>query len=198
MTECTTFWQQYSLPACKSLLLQTDWPESYSQGLKQTHLVGKEHVINNVIINDRGLIHQGGDFPPRPSLLNPLEQEDEAIDRTGGDGTRVKEIRKLSTYIWVYTLVGLGYIYTVGCIYSEAFREFDSGLMTIALYLGHLLCRSYISSTWTPFTPTLQNTHAKYTKGYSNYMVLTLIQYRFTLLANLSNQLTKILHQERE
>lgn len=43
------------------------------------HLVSKEHVIDDVIIDHRGLVHQRGDLPAGPALLNPFEQEDEPI-----------------------------------------------------------------------------------------------------------------------
>lgn len=44
--------------------------------------MSKGHIIYNFLIDDRGLIHQSVNFPPGTALLNPLEQEDEAIDRT--------------------------------------------------------------------------------------------------------------------
>lgn len=47
--------------------------------LPEAYLVSKEHVIDDVIIDHRGLIHQRGDLPAGPALLNPLEQEDEPI-----------------------------------------------------------------------------------------------------------------------
>lgn len=47
---------------------------------KDTYLMSKEHIIYYVLINDRGLIHQSVYFPPGSTFLNPLEQEDEAID----------------------------------------------------------------------------------------------------------------------
>lgn len=46
-----------------------------------TDLMRKEHIIYNFLINDRGLIHQGVNFPPRSTFLNPLKQEYESIDR---------------------------------------------------------------------------------------------------------------------
>jgi len=46
-----------------------------------TYLMSKEHIIYNFLVNDRSLIHQSVDFPPGSTFLNPLEQEDEAIDR---------------------------------------------------------------------------------------------------------------------
>lgn len=47
-----------------------------------TYLMSKEHIIYNFLVNDRSLIHQRVDFPPGSTLLDPLEQEDEAIDGT--------------------------------------------------------------------------------------------------------------------
>jgi len=44
--------------------------------------MSKEHIIYYFLINDRGLIHQSVNFPSGPTLLNPLEQEDEAVDGT--------------------------------------------------------------------------------------------------------------------
>lgn len=41
--------------------------------------MSKEHVIDDVIVDHRRLIHQRGDLPAGPALLNPLEQEDEPI-----------------------------------------------------------------------------------------------------------------------
>lgn len=46
------------------------------------YLMSKEHIIYNFLINDRGLIHQGINFPSGSTFLNPFKQEDEAIDRT--------------------------------------------------------------------------------------------------------------------
>lgn len=43
--------------------------------------MSKKHVIYNFLINDWRLIHQRVNLPPGPTLLNPLEEEDEAIDR---------------------------------------------------------------------------------------------------------------------
>lgn len=47
-----------------------------------TYLMSEEHIIYNFLINDGGLIHQSVNFPPGSTLLDPLEQEDEAIDGT--------------------------------------------------------------------------------------------------------------------
>lgn len=44
--------------------------------------MSKEHIIYNFLINNRGLIHQRVNFSPGSTFLDPLEQEDEAIDRT--------------------------------------------------------------------------------------------------------------------
>lgn len=43
------------------------------------HLVSKEHVIDDVIVDHRRLIHQGRDLAARAALLDPLEEEDEAV-----------------------------------------------------------------------------------------------------------------------
>lgn len=45
------------------------------------YLVSKEHVIDDVIVDHRRLIHQRGDLAAGAALLNPLEQEDEPIHR---------------------------------------------------------------------------------------------------------------------
>lgn len=47
-----------------------------------TYLMSKEHIIYNFLVDDGSFINQSVDFPPGATLLNPLEQEDEAIDRT--------------------------------------------------------------------------------------------------------------------
>lgn len=44
--------------------------------------MSKEHIIYNFLINDRRFIHQSVNFPPGSTFLNPLEEENEAIDRT--------------------------------------------------------------------------------------------------------------------
>lgn len=46
------------------------------------YLMSEEHIIYNFLINDGGLIHQSVNFPPGSTFLDPLEQEDEAIDGT--------------------------------------------------------------------------------------------------------------------
>ena len=46
-------------------------------------LVGKEHVIHNIIINHRCIIHQGRDLATGSALFDPFEQEDESIHRAG-------------------------------------------------------------------------------------------------------------------
>lgn len=52
-----------------------------------TYLMSKKHVIYNFLINDRGLIHQSVNLPSGSTFLDPLEQEDEAIDRTKKNNT---------------------------------------------------------------------------------------------------------------
>lgn len=42
--------------------------------------MSKKHIIYNFLINDWRFIHQCINFPPGSTLLNPLEEEDEAID----------------------------------------------------------------------------------------------------------------------
>ena len=46
-------------------------------------LVGKEHVIHNIIINHRCIIHQGRDLATGSALFDPFEQEDESIHGAG-------------------------------------------------------------------------------------------------------------------
>lgn len=43
--------------------------------------MSEEHVVDNVVIDDRGLVHQCGDFPPGASLLDPFKKEDESVHR---------------------------------------------------------------------------------------------------------------------
>lgn len=47
--------------------------------LPAAYLVSKEHVIDDVIVDHRRLVHQRGDLAAGAALLNPLEQEDEPI-----------------------------------------------------------------------------------------------------------------------
>lgn len=58
--------------------------------------MSKEHIIYNFLINDRGLIHQGVNFPPGSTFLNPLEQEDEAIDGT----EKHNKVKHMCTTCW--------------------------------------------------------------------------------------------------
>lgn len=44
--------------------------------------MSKKHIIDNFLINDRGLINQCVNFPSGSTFLNPLEQEDESINGT--------------------------------------------------------------------------------------------------------------------
>lgn len=45
--------------------------------------MGKEHVIHNIIINHRRIIHQGRDLATGSALFDPFEQEDESIHWAG-------------------------------------------------------------------------------------------------------------------
>lgn len=44
--------------------------------------MSKEHVIHDVVVDNRGLVHQSGHFPPGATLLDPFEQEDKAVHGT--------------------------------------------------------------------------------------------------------------------
>lgn len=52
--------------------------------------MSEEHVVDHILLHDRRVVQQGGDFPAGTALLDPFEEEDEAIDRPGGrNGQRV-------------------------------------------------------------------------------------------------------------
>lgn len=46
-------------------------------------LMSKEHIIHNIVINHRCIIHQGRDLATGPAFFDPFEQENESIHRAG-------------------------------------------------------------------------------------------------------------------
>lgn len=115
--------------------------------------MSKEHIIHNFLVNDRCLIHQSVNFPPGSTFLNPLEQEDEAIDRT----------KKKKRYHFSYVVATAQE--KEHCLYSD---------MSLVVTTWHT-CQvvSYCSPIYIPLTLALKIIDFLYLDTFDTYRIIT-------------------------